>query len=247
MLLYREQTAAASNFFHVWLSLRALGPWRGNEAEPIFVCIGLQSLLVFGECSTEKTDLVQDADEDMKNMAARTPAKDGEMKVEPRTPGTKRRRKGESRLRRRLFDTPKQDSPSPTDRSPPGSQGDDSEEDGDLWQNEFRRQKSTSLPEKRKALNRPSSRSKVKKRRAGSSPGAPSAKSEITAAPEVPGESFAENDDEEGSDKEPSPVPMPKPEPTEAKPEEAPLPEGPSPAIQVESDVLQSLPKGLSE
>ena len=103
------------------------------------------------------------------------------------------------------------------------------------------------MPEKRKALNRPSSRSKVKKRRAGSSPGAPSAKSEITAAPEVPGESFAENDDEEGSDKEPSPVPMPKPEPTEAKPEEAPLPEGPSPAIQVESDVLQSLPKGLSE
>ncbi|CAE7414556.1 unnamed protein product [Symbiodinium sp. CCMP2592] len=189
-----------------------------------------------------------DADEDMKNMAARTPAKDDQTKatkVEPSTPASKKHRKGESRVKRRLFETPKQETPSPTDRSP-GSKGGDSDEDADLWKDDFRRLDTTSLPEKRKALNRPSSRSRVKKRRAGSSPGAPSVKSEIAAAREVPGNSCAEDDDE-GRGNELSPTPTPKFEGAKVKPEEAPQAGGRDPATQVESDVLQSLPTSLSE
>eukprot|EP00439_Symbiodinium_sp_Y106_P040690 s607_g5.t1 len=176
----------------------------------------------------------QDAEEDMKKMAARTPAKEGEVKEEkPETPATRKRR-----VRRRLFETPTKESPAAKSEASNGE--DDSGEDGDLFGGKFRLKDSSSLPEKRDALNRVPSRTKNKRRRAGSSPGLNTA----SKASEAPEDMDREDDDA------PASAVKPKKEQAEQarKPAAAPpSEEAPQSAKGVESEVLQSLPKGLSE
>ena len=204
--------------------------------------------------------LLQDAEEDMKKMAARTPVKEGGCKDEKpgsKPPATKKRRNGDTRLRRRLFETPTKESPGSVGDASPVTPAGESEEDRDLFHGEFRRRCKSSLPEKRKALNRAPSRSKCKRRRPGSSPG-PSTAESAAKASEVPGdfgheddddEAAADDDDDERDD--PAPllnVPTAKKEPKqEAKPAEAPPSEVPKFTNDVESEVLQSLPSGLSQ
>ena len=170
----------------------------------------------------------------MKKMAARTPAKEGEVKEEkPETPATRKRR-----VRRRLFETPTKESPAAKSEASNGE--DDSGEDGDLFGGKFRLKDSSSLPEKRDALNRVPSRTKNKRRRAGSSPGLNTA----SKASEAPEDMDREDDD--------APASAVKPQKEQAeqarKPAAAPpSEEAPQSAKEVESEVLQSLPKGLSE
>ena len=171
----------------------------------------------------------------MKKMAARTPAKEGEVKEEkPETPATRKRR-----VRRRLFETPTKESPAAKSEASNGE--DDSGEDGDLFGGKFRLKDSSSLPEKRDALNRVPSRTKNKRRRrAGSSPGLNTA----SKASEAPEDMDREDDDA------PASAVKPKKEQAEQarKPAAAPpSEEAPQSAKEVESEVLQSLPKGLSE
>ncbi|CAE7378480.1 unnamed protein product [Symbiodinium sp. CCMP2592] len=169
-----------------------------------------------------------DAEEDMKKMAARTPAKEGEGKEEkPETPASKKRR-----VRRRLFETPKKESPAAKSEV---SNGDDSGEDGDLFAGRFRLKASSSLPAKREALNRVPSRSKNKRRRAGSSPGpnTGSKASEATKHEDFEPEDGPALDVKEEAEQAKKPAPAPPP----------PL----QPASEVDSEVLQFLPKGLAE
>ena len=164
-------------------------------------------------------------------MAATTPTKPA---VQEDTPTkTRRLRRGRGRSstprKRLLFDTPPKKGSEQAEQEEgecPESPLCDSGEDTDLFKGQFARKNSSSLPEKRQALCRPSSRSLNKSRREAKTP--EPASEAATPAPSEPGP---------GSSKE---VPA----------GEAPVAEVPavaSPDACIDPRVLLSLPASLSE
>ncbi|CAE7245473.1 unnamed protein product [Symbiodinium sp. CCMP2592] len=117
--------------------------------------------------------MLQDAQEDLKKMAAKTPAKEKDEK-EPdgsEAKGRRRRKVRTPTARRRLFASPSEKGCEPVPGDTPGSlEGSESGEDKDVFGGRFARATSSLLVDKREANSRPSTRSSAAKKRKAASP-----------------------------------------------------------------------------
>ena len=179
--------------------------------------------------------MLQDAQEDMKKMAAKTSTNEkGEKDIEASEARGRRRRKVRTpTARRRLFASPSEKELQPVGGETPGSpEGSDSGEDKDVFGGKFARASSTTLLEKRAANSRPSTRSSAAKKRKAASP-----ESEPKPKPH-------RRDPGSVSTKARASV---SPEPEFETKEQEEEPPAHDPHSCIDAEVLGSLPAGLSE